>query len=146
MKNLGIIVTQTFAYVVVRTSYHDDFEGGCAPHRAPIATYLDEALARRHAEIAAGQLAHINRLPHPRSQWDAAQYLTFDPTLQLTEFGASYHVASVPLLDALPGTNGLHSWYESKSLPTLPGTHGPALEGALAHAFRTLSEASKSSV
>jgi hypothetical protein len=146
LENRGTIVTQAFAYIVVRTSYHDDYEGGCAPHRTPIATYLDETLARRHAEIAAGQLAHIKKSSLPKSQWDVAQFLTFDPMLHLTDFGASYHVASVPFLDALPGTNGLHSWYTSKALPALPGADGPALEGALAHAFRALFEASKSSV
>ncbi|KWU23390.1 hypothetical protein AS149_37000 [Burkholderia cenocepacia] len=104
-----------------------------------IAVYPDEAVAQRHADIATGQLEHIHNQPHLPSQWDVAQYLTFDPLHQLGEYRATYAVEKVPLVTALPGANGLHAWFGASAQPAQAGASRDALEGAMAQAFRRAS-------
>lgn len=128
----------SYAHLVVRTTYHDSCEGWLDTRRTVIATYLDDNLARKHARDAQVQVDDVRAqvIGHAAVK----PYIVLDPTLEVSEHGASYSVESVPFVTAALAENGLNPWMTRAQLVDERVAQGQ-LEGAMACAFRRLAVA-----
>jgi len=132
-------MTDSYAHLVVRKSYHDSCEGWLDSRRSVIAVYLDDTLAHQHAREAQAQVSAVRAevLGHAAVK----PYIVLDPTLEVSEHGASYSVESVPFVTSALAENGLNPWMTRAQLVGERVARGTQLEGAMAHAFRKLTVA-----
>lgn len=131
-------MTVSYMHLVVRATYHDNCEGGLDIHRAVIAAYLDGDLAHQHARDVQGQVDAVRSqvIGHAAVK----PYVVLDPTLDVSEHGASYSVERVPFVTAALAENGLNPWMTREQLVDERIARGAWLEGAMAHAFRKVAD------